>query len=693
MIKRIITNTAAASFLFAALILTSGLIAQTPSPSPASGAAASSDYTITSSVETGFRYRDVSGNLNKYRSDLNYDTGFRLFDSSFYVEDHTGKSFFDKALFMGSGWGADPSGMFRTSMEKAGAFRFDANVRKVDYYNYLVNHVNPTNAAFGEHFADTVHNFGDFDVVGFPESEVFRFKVGYSYNRTDGPGGFTHRAYSDEFGVKSDIDNGADDLRLGVEGRIYGFNMGLDYGHRWFSDNTRYFIDALNLGNNPTNNPRLFTFDRDNPIEGSTDYVNVRLQRTFAERFDLTARAIYSLTDTSFHATENATGRDNSNNFVDQDLFNITGGARRPQVRADIGVTYMVTSKFRISNTFTFDDFDITGSNDSLENRVTRSAAGAAQAPFNERIVSWRSTNYQRISNLIEGDYQFGPRFGFHLGYRYTNRDVLLKGYDQNFRTNAITPTEEDASNSTNAFIAGFKAKPMKNWAIYGDIETGSADNVFTRLANYDYTNYRIRSVATFGNLVWNVSAIAKNNENPAQSIIDPTRNVINDVSSRTFSTNVDWSPTQAFQLSGGYNYQYLTSLSDILVPLGVTTPPFGPYTPGVSEFYIRDSYYYVDASYVMKRVSFYGSWRFDDDNGQGSRATPPFNSSNIITSYPMGMHSPEFRVSVKLCRNIDWNFGYQYYKYRDDMAPSQNYSAHLPYTSLRFYFGTSADR
>jgi hypothetical protein len=94
-----------------------------------------------------------------------------------------------------------------------------------------------------------------------------------------------------------------------------------------------------------------------------------------------------------------------------------------------------------------------------------------------------------------------------------------------------------------------------------------------------------------------------------------------------------------------------------------------------------------------MKRVSFYGSWRFDDDNGQGSRATPPFNSSNIITSYPMGMHSPEFRVSIRLHRNVDWNFGYQYYKYRDDFAPSQNYSAHLPYTSLRFYFGTSADR
>jgi hypothetical protein len=246
----------------------------------------------------------------------------------------------------------------------------------------------------------------------------------------------------------------------------------------------------------------------------------------------------------------------------------------------------------------------------------------------------------------------------------------------------------EEETNTTNAIIAGFKAKPTNSWAIYGDIEHGTADNVFTRLSNYDYTNYRVRSVATFGsNIIWNVSAIARNNENPAQSIVDPSRNVINDVTSRIFSTSVDWTPTPVFSLSGGYTYQYLTSLSDIEIP-GIAP------NIGVSEYYVRDSYYHVEGSYTLKRISVYGAWRFDDDNGQGSRPTPPpLSSTNIIGSYPMGMHSPEFRIAWRIHRNIDWNFGYQYYKYRDDFAPVQNYSAHLPYTSLKFYFGTSADR
>jgi len=50
-----------------------------------------------------------------------------------------------------------------------------------------------------------------------------------------------------------------------------------------------------------------------------------------------------------------------------------------------------------------------------------------------------------------------------------------------------------------------------------------------------------------------------------------------------------------------------------------------------------------------------------------------------------------EARVAVKLNRYLDWNFGYSYYNYRESLLVgprSQNYHSHLPYTSLRFYFG-----
>lgn len=672
----------------ALFVLTAPNFSQTPAPSPSGG---ESNYSVRSSIEFGYRWRDVNGNENKYRSDLNYSDGLRVWDSSFFIEKKkdTG-GIFDEALVSTSGWGGDPSGMLRLNIERHGAYRFDANIRRVEYFNDLFNFVNFLQEPSSQHNADIVHNFGDFDTVIFPESEKLRVRLGYSYNRNSGVAGYNHRAYGDEFGVESEVDAGSDDFRFGAEGRWLGFNMGLNYGHRDFRDRTKYFLPSPSLGNTVTGNPRLDTFNRIYPIDGDTDYVNYFLQRTFADRLDLTARVIYSSSDSLSSIDETFSGR-NSTNQQTSDIFQMTAEAKRTQTRGDVGATWRATDRLRISNTFTFDDFDIVGNNSTLAVPTIRSATGAFVSAIPDNDVNHHSTSYRRYSNLIEGDYQFGPGFSVHAGYRYTHREVreLLIESDVDTATPVTAYTPKSSQNSTNTLIAGFKAKPTNNWSIFGDLEYGDTDNFFTRLGNNDITNYRIRSVASFDKFTFNVSAFAKRNENPAEVTVDPTREFINEVRSRNFSASVDWEPTPQLLFSGGYTYQYVTSIADILVPLVSGQPNF----PGVSEFYVRDSYYFIDAHLNFKRVSFFGSYRFDDDSGQGSRVTPPADSANIISSYPMQMHSPEFRVAIKLTRNIDWNFGYQYYKYEDVFTPVQNYNAHLPYTSIRFYFGNSADR
>src|SRR5688572_12523003 len=86
------------------LIVTAGAVAaqqSTPSPSPSSTSSPANtsdsrdtpvesgedagDYTVISSIEFGYRGLSVSGDHNKYQSDLNYRTGPRLFDSSFLL--------------------------------------------------------------------------------------------------------------------------------------------------------------------------------------------------------------------------------------------------------------------------------------------------------------------------------------------------------------------------------------------------------------------------------------------------------------------------------------------------------------------------------------------------------------------------------------------------------------------------------
>src|SRR5438270_1257089 len=110
------------------LILSSGLsliallatvsVAQTPKPSPSPEAKEGDtygNYTVTSSAEIGARGLTVNGNHEKYQSDLNYDAGVRVFNSSFFIKDNTkgGMKLFDEALVQTSGWGSDPTGSLR----------------------------------------------------------------------------------------------------------------------------------------------------------------------------------------------------------------------------------------------------------------------------------------------------------------------------------------------------------------------------------------------------------------------------------------------------------------------------------------------------------------------------------------------------------------------------------------------------
>ena len=107
----------------------------------------------------------------------------------------------------------------------------------------------------------------------------------------------------------------------------------------------------------------------------------------------------------------------------------------------------------------------------------------------------------------------------------------------------------------------------------------------------------------------------------------------------------------------------------------------------------MRNNFFFIDATaQLVPRVTLYASYRVNQDNGQGSRlADPTGTPGTLINSYPMNFQSPEARIAVKLNRHLDWNFGYSYYNYRESLLVGprpQNYHAHLPYTSLRFYFG-----
>jgi hypothetical protein len=567
-----------------------------------------------------------------------------------------------------------------------------------------------------EHRANTEHHFGDFDLTVFPESQKLRLRFGYSFSDTNGPAFNTLRFKSDEYMVSQDVDNKSQDFRAGIEGELLGFNIGGLYGHRSFDDRNRYFLNSFSPGNSPLSSSSFLNYmTRTMPVKGTTDFGNFYIQRTFAKKFDFSGRFIYSESVSKSTQSDTLNGRVSSTgDLIILDAISAPAKTSRPQARGDIGMTWRATDKFRVSNTFTFDQFSIGGLENFFETILSSTSAGVPNSPVPTRTLASTATSYRRFSNLIEADYQINRMFAFNVGYRYTHRNVFNNEDDLNLVTGAPTIGErETLTNSTNSIIAGARIKPTKSWSIFADVEHGDADNVFTRLANNKYTNFRVRSMASVKQVTFNLSYIGKNNDSPGTS--EPVTSSGGFPATETnavtklhiFSGSFDWTPRPDLTISSGYTYNFQNTKTDVIVPVGAPVRSTTAWFLGLSAYYQRDSYFFVDVdAHPFKRVGLFASYRFDHDPGQGDRViTRP---QDLIYSYPFTNHMPEIRLAIKLTKNIDWNVGYQYYSYHErqyvspfgsintttlipqGIAP-QNYTAHMPYTSLRFYFGRAA--
>ena len=707
-----------------------------PSPKPAAEAKAEStvveagedagDYTVISSIEFGYRGLSVDGDLNKYQSDLNYKAGPRLFDSSFLLKSKDGKGkLFDTLLVTSSGWGADPNGQMRFSVEKPQWYRFDGSYRRFKYFRFLNSFANPNwvfspasfsrppNPVTGEHGTDTRMQLGDFDLTLLPKDKRIRFNVGYSPERLNGPAFTNYHAGGNEFNLLQQFDSRAHDFRLGADGKVGPISFSFLQGLRLFRDDSSIHVGpnpGINL--NPTA-ASLTSFNRDEPVRGEVNYTRFSMHTLLAKKLDITGRIVRSNASTRFVFAETFTGRNwnpritgwpptppaATPNILNLGRYNITGTTTRPNTLGDIGVTFLATNKLRISNTFRVEDFEINGFalfSDFFS--ITRGTGPTLRTDTVSisNLDANRITRYRKYQNTIEGDYQFNSSFSLHLGYRYGSRRIEEGFEGFNLGSNgSLTPppvrtsSSEADQNHTHAFFGGFKARPASNWTVYFDAERATADNVFTRIGNYNYTNIRAKSrYAPSKNLSFNLALITKNNSNPSEIAGVSLGDFGVDTKSRIFSSSVNWAATSDVSFSTGYNYHWVNSDAALEYFFNSVR-----HLLGRSQFYVRNHFFFADSvARLHPRLTLYAAYRINKDNGQGDRVADPTGTpGTLISSYPMSFQSPEARLAIKINKRLDWNLGYQYYNYNESaiVGPRpQNYHAHQPYTSLRVYFG-----
>jgi hypothetical protein len=699
-------------------------LAQQPTPSPQKPTetkakspapkdeVASDDYTITSSIELGYRGLRVDGDINKYQSDLNYKAGPRLFDTSFLMQAKEGRRVpLDSFLVTTTGWGADPYGQTRISAEKSRWFRFDGTYRRFKYFRFLNNFANPnfatrpTDPATGQHGLDTRRQMGDFDLTILPKNRRVRFSVGFSPESYSGPAFTTWHYGGDDFMLLSQVKSRSKDFRVGADWKLGPVDFSFMQGFRRFKDETFIDNEGVNLGVNPAlSNAFLNSIARIQPTRGSVNYTRFSVHTLLAKKLDITGRIVYSNATTNFSLVETLTATNfntritnipgviNPPNILTLGQFNFAGDTKRPNTLGDFGMTYAATRKLRLSNTFRVETFQINGGAfyNGLFNLTRSNGTGAVSIlPTGS---SYEVTKYRKLQNTVEADYQFNENYSAHFGYCYGTRLIERFASGDNLANNGappLTPTSDEEKNHTNVFIGGFRARPMKNWTLSLDAERGTADNVFTRVGNYDYTNIRARSRYSLNRkLKLNLAFITKNNSNP--SVIDGVSLADFGVSvkSRVFTSSVDWTVNPRLSFSTGYNYNRQTSDAVVDYFFDSVRHPNGH-----SLYFMRNHFFFLDAvSQPFRRVTFYAAYRVNKDMGQGERlADPTGTPGSLISSYPMSYQSPEARLAIRVNRRLDWNLGYQYYNYNESQLVSirpQNYHAHMPYTSLRFYFG-----
>jgi hypothetical protein len=106
-----------------------------PKPQPPETGRIWGSYSTTSSLELGYRFVDTDGSINRYLSEINVRDGLRVLDYSLDMRARPGEGLlFDSLRAEVSNAGGDASQYFSLRADKSRAYKFDAKVRRFNYF-------------------------------------------------------------------------------------------------------------------------------------------------------------------------------------------------------------------------------------------------------------------------------------------------------------------------------------------------------------------------------------------------------------------------------------------------------------------------------------------------------------------------------------------------------------------------------
>ncbi len=398
-----------------------------------------SAQTVPIDVEIGYRWLDLKGNEDMYRTQINEDSGLLLRSFTLSTVDFNGStSLIDHFRIDASDLGAGPAGSLRLESGKTGSHRLTFRYRNADAFSALPAFANPRLAAGfipGQHTYDRTRNMvdADFEILRWSKFKPF---IGYSWNRYDGPGTTTYHVGQDEFVLHQDLNDTDREIRVGT-----GFELGPVYGQvtqgwRTFEGNeTLTLVPGGNGGNNPgsvLDHPiSIADFTRHGKTSGDTPFTSFYVAGQATARVQLIGDFARFSADSDGKETESLTGSLAS--FALSRFFNginetTTSRAENKTWRGGARAEVKLTEKFDLLAGWQREHRELEGSA-LIDTLFLQSITFGGADPRDVRVILDAKSSFDRDEDVLSAAVSaraLGP-FSVRAGYSQSSQDVTVR--------------------------------------------------------------------------------------------------------------------------------------------------------------------------------------------------------------------------------------------------------------------------
>jgi hypothetical protein len=635
------------------------------------------------------------------------------------------------------------------------------------------------------HLMNTRRKLGDYNLLLLPESKI-RFRLGYARNINEGPSLTTIHQGTEQL-LLQNWKTTVNTYRLGADFRLlprtsisydqiwnyYKGDTGATDQNQLYALSNGQLVDlgvSFNAGaNQPCGNTfggppagfvnpacsAYFSFLRQARVRTNAPTEQISLQSNYWKNLDLSGRFSYTGGDANvFGYDQSFAGREARTN-----LRNDTGtgsvNGRRVVATADFGATWHITNQLSFIDSFHFSNYHYPMEFDSSDcsffspNLLTGArfftplstvpvncvspSDGTAGTPVHSTssgpdISIALNSNFLKQdekTNLAEFEYQFSPKLGGRLGFRYRHRaiddnffttttevffpnnanrgDCALVGGtlpqgctangDGSFTFVTPSPTTSPGETIINEYagVFGVWAQPIRNWRISFDTELMSADNSFTRISPRQTQEYRIRT--KYKPVNW-MSVDGSVRIWEGRDNIAEVNNLQHD---RSYGFSATFQPNEKWAVELGYDYNDV--FSQILICyVSTTSPPGLAQCPGVTGLVQQLSTYTNKSHYgnfdvmwtPLSRLTAHLGGNLTGTNGSAILLNPNAVPGPLNSEWLRPYGGLEYRFAKNWTGKAYWG----YYGYHEDLTTStqdvfapRNFHANTATLSVRYAF------